>query len=354
MFKVKNVLTLILGIGLAMTGFENVQAAKNTTVEDNLGYSVKVISTENTVKEQTFWNIDLTGNYGTDLTYEYVIKNIKNVPITLEIAALNGYSQMSGGGIAFEPKSDIGTIHEKSYEFNQYVKKIDKKITIPAGQEKKGFITINVPKFNGEIVGGISFFNPNQEEIKDEKNKKKEAGFNVNKEFTAIVAFQMFGEKIESENPFISKEVSTNFVKGLRLNWVVENPNPLISIQKVDYKVLDSKNKVIQEGNYKAFKMAPMTNVTNSITYEGTVEPGSYILEVNGTKLPFTITKETVEEVKLRSPEKAINVTNVGFSTVQVIMIAVGSAFVVLILIGIAFLLWKNKNKKKTEQEKKN
>lgn len=197
-------------------------------------YSVGVIEPENSLSQSYF---DLLLGAGKSQTVNVQIANNSDREITLETYIAPARTESSGAVIYYDNSDKVDS--SMKYNLSKYTK-IDKEITISAGQTVKEPIQVTMPneKFDGVVAGGVVFKQKNQNVATSSENSN---GIAVKNEYQSTVGlllrqnqnavapeinFGSIGTEIVNGRNFISAHIQNKkmaYIDDVSINAKVVN-----------------------------------------------------------------------------------------------------------------------------------
>jgi hypothetical protein len=193
---------------------------------------------------------------------------------------------------------EYSSITDKTFNFKQYIKEQSTLVFLKPGEIKEIKINLEVPKTAGYTLGAISFKEKRYEDEKKEDEKKIGTSFLLENEY--IIAVHLINI-IQREKPFIFEKSRPILEPSIfTIHFDIENVNPSVSSQEINYSVLNKDKKVVFHNNSPlSFKMPPMSKTSYRITWPSEkIKKGTYFLKINNTLLPFEIKSEEIKKIE--------------------------------------------------------
>jgi hypothetical protein len=306
--KINKILTFSLPIFFSLPFFFNNGIVKAT--EDT--FSVKKISIqEENIKENpiNWYEIDKKKHSGKNIVLMFSLENRSGESKEIVVEPRDAYAQTNQLlNIVYPniPNLKYSTITDKTFNFKQYIEEQSTLVFLKPGEIKEIKINLEVPKTIGDTLGAISFKEKSYEDKKKEDEKKIGTSFLLENEY--IIAVHLINA-IQKEKSFIF-EKSRPILEPNRftIEFDVENVNPSVSSQEVNYSILNKDKMVVFHNESPlSFKMSPMSKTSYRITWPSEeVKKGAYFLKINNTLLPFKIKNDEIKKIESTIDSKQI------------------------------------------------
>lgn len=224
-----------------------------------------VISIEPILKDdqpggvKSYFNIEVDTEGYKD-TLEFAVRNKSKKTLTVKIFPVNSLTSTTG---VIDYRGDVLTDHSKlikeDHAFTNYAKVLQDEIVLEAGQTKRIGMEVDIPKFNGTVLGGLAI----RVLADTETSTEGKSQFEIKHEVTNVIATMITNNKtiehgLEFGEVFLRPSPSYyNIVLPSTLNSEV-----LIASSDLEYTVRDSKGKVLFKAPENSrFNFAPNSEV---------------------------------------------------------------------------------------------
>lgn len=297
-------------------------------------------------KRQTYFNLKMKPNQKQDITV--TLKNSTNKDVTV-MAEANTAITNDNGVVEYshvKPKLDKTMVNPLSS-----IIKSDKEVTVPAKKsiEHTFHITMPAKKFNGEIDGGLYFY----EKINKDSEKKSKSNVQIKNRYAFVIGTTLTetDDVVKPDMKLLKIEPgSVNFRNTLKVNLQDPTTTPIRNL-KVDGKVYSRNgDKALHASTTSNMTMAPNTNFNYGIFWDNQpFKPGKYRLEMTATSGVhkwkwteyFTIDGATADKLN----EKAVDLEK--DYTMWYILAGI---FLLLLLLLLIWFLVRRRNKKDKEE----
>ena len=250
-----------------------------------------------------------------------LIKNSSNKKVTLHAVSSNASTAPNGGIQYLEPNENDETLFlEKAYQLADNVT-IKKEITLQPNEQQKVPVEVNVPNLKeGTALGGLLFYDTEEDNIDQVDSKKEGAAFYIKNKFVFALAIQLDINK-PVKPKFSFDKAGVRFIpSGIQLWFDMKNDSAaVLEGEKGHFDVYDSRNHVVFSDDINIFKMAPKTHIQYPVFWGSKeVKSGKYTIKMTAKVNGKTIKHETSFTVK-RKEIKEYNKSS-GFKTPMAVL----------------------------------
>ena len=240
----------------------------------------------------SYFKLDVSEQKGRKLNLQIAVKNITDENITIRTEVANALTSTSGG-IDYNPleKTEYASFINEDYAIKENITGLPKQLTLKGNETRIVDFQVLIPEeSNGTYLAGVSF-------LVDATDNSSDSSFAINSVVGRTVAIQLDVSKSPViDVDFADMEFTTaGGVPTIRV--LMENHSEAIHPGASAPYTVYKKNTMekVYEGEFKNIKMAPSTRVLYQIQWQGTIEPGDYLVKIGEQEKEFEIKVEQKE-----------------------------------------------------------
>jgi hypothetical protein len=204
------------------------------------------------------------------------------------------------GGINYTEsnKTDFTSFLNNDFKAAQYIKAKDE-VTLDPNETKTVDVVVHVPNLHkGVLLGGVLFYPELEETSKNETNKGNVSLQLIN-QYAFAVAVQLLLPDTEKESLSFGKVDTVLSASGLQLLMDIKNNSANVTkLKDFHFKVYDSSDTLVFEGENPEVKMAPKTKISYPYFWKGELKEGKYSIKITGKVVDKNKKYETTFTIK--------------------------------------------------------
>lgn len=235
---------------------------QGVSAKENILFTVKPVLPSN--QDNGVENyISITSEGGVKQTLEFDIINNTGEEREVEVSIVNAYTSPNGIIQYKEDETTNSSILGEASEARSYIEG-DNIYTVPTGVSKRVEVEVNIPSYEGVLMGGVSF-----KVLEEDKEDTGGQNFKIDNEINYVIA-TIFTFKEDIEITESSLEFDTPYIDTMPAYYVVRLPTTYGELKPkrfdIEYEVQHKGDTLF--ANKKKFVFAPNTKVNIPFTWE--------------------------------------------------------------------------------------